>query len=220
LEELVEAGRLGDLAVVTADFRDQYYGLIGAVSDEGDGPWLVTSGLIDAGRCRWGDRPVRFAKQRYGAPRVDVDSLTPKLQAWAARRLVPKVLVASQTKAIEAVVDERGEWLPSVPVISLVPHAIDDLWRIAAVLTSPVASAWLAHRRMGSGLSAAAVRVSASDLAQIPLPTHGDPWVRATVALRGGDVAACGRAMGEAYGLAHRADLFEWWEQLLGLDPP
>ncbi len=216
LDEMVVADRLGDLAVVTADFRDQYYGLVGAVSDEGDGPWLVTSGLIDAGRCRWGERPVRFAKQRFGAPRVDVDALTPKLQAWAARRLVPKVLVASQTKVIEAVVDEQGEWLPSVPVISVMPHVVDDLWRSAAVLTSPVASAWLAHRRLGSGLSASAVRVSAADLAQVPLPTDDDAWERATAALRDGDVVGCGRAMVEAYGLADRVDLCEWWESLLG----
>ena len=61
---------LGDIAVVTVDFRDQYYGLVGAVGDHLEGPPLVTSGSIDPGVCRWGERPVRFAKQRYDAPRV------------------------------------------------------------------------------------------------------------------------------------------------------
>jgi hypothetical protein len=61
---------LGDLAPFAVDFRDQYYGLVGAVSDDADGPPLVTSGLIEPGRCLWGERPVRFAKQRYTAPRV------------------------------------------------------------------------------------------------------------------------------------------------------
>ena len=65
---------LGDIATFTADFRDQYYGLIGAVSDDGCGPPLITSGLIEPDECLWGRRPVRFAKQRYAAPRVDVSS--------------------------------------------------------------------------------------------------------------------------------------------------
>jgi hypothetical protein len=57
---------LGDIASFTADFRDQYYGLVGAVSDAGDGPPLITSGLIDPNECWWGRRRVRFAKQELG----------------------------------------------------------------------------------------------------------------------------------------------------------
>ena len=52
---------LATIATATADFRDQYYGLVGAVSDEADGPPLITSGLIGPGVCHWGARPVRFA---------------------------------------------------------------------------------------------------------------------------------------------------------------
>ena len=63
---------LGDIATFTADFRDQYYGLVGAVSDDGDGPPLITSGLIEPGRVLVGRRQVRFAKQRFAAPRVDL----------------------------------------------------------------------------------------------------------------------------------------------------
>ena len=81
----------------TADFRDQYYGLVGAVGDDVDGPPLITSGLIEPDECLWGRRPVRFAKQRFAAPRVDLASLSPQLQRWAAARLVPKILIANQT---------------------------------------------------------------------------------------------------------------------------
>jgi hypothetical protein len=202
---------LGDIATPTADFRDQYYGLVGAVEDVGEGSPLVTSGLIDAGRCRWGTRDTRFAGSRYSAPRVMVERLTPTLQAWARARLVPKVLVASQTRAIEAVADASGEWLPSVPVVSVVPKPGEDVWHIAAALTSPVASVWLHHRRLGSGLSANTVRVTASDLAAIPLPRDTEAWHDASTHLRDGDIAACGQAMLVAYGLADRRDLYEWW---------
>jgi hypothetical protein len=204
-------GTLGDLAVVTADFRDQYYGLVGHVSDEGDGPPLITSGLIDVGRCTWGERPVRFAKQRFAAPRVDVAGLTPKLQAWARSRLVPKVLVASQTRVIEAAVDERGEWLASVPVVSVIPHVPADVWRVGALLTSPVASAWLANRRLGSGLSPSAIRVTASDLAQLPLPQDANTWRAAASALQAGRVDECSTSMLDAHGVGGRDELSRWW---------
>jgi len=157
---------LGDIANFTVDFRDQYYGLIGAVGDDEDGPPLVTSGLIDPGICRWGSREVRFAKQRYAAPRVALDRLSPALQRWAAQRLVPKILIANQTQVIEAVHDVRGEWLPSVPVITCTTAEPD---RVLTVLESPATLAWVRDRAAGSGLSATALRLNPRLLASIPL---------------------------------------------------
>jgi SAM-dependent methyltransferase len=200
---------LGDRAAVTADFRDQYYGLRGAVDDDlddeldddpddgVDGPPLVTAGLLDPGRCAWGARPCRVLGATYRRPRVAVDRLTPAMRAWAARRLVPKVLVATQTTVLEAAPDPAGAWLPSVPVLSVVPTATGDVWPLAAALTSPAASAWVAHRCAGTGLSAGALRPTARLLATLPLPTR--PWDDAVDALRRGDVLACGRAVDAAY---------------------
>ncbi len=158
---------LGDIATFTVDFRDQYYGLVGAVGDQEDGPPLITSGLIEPGRCAWGERPVRFAKQRFAAPRVALDRLSPALQQWARRRLVPKILIANQTKVIEAVHDVRGEWLPSVPVITCLTDQPD---RTTAVLSSLAANEWVHHHAAGSGLSATSVRLNPRLLASIPLP--------------------------------------------------
>ena len=162
----VDGPCLGDIATFTADFRDQYYGLVGAVGDDVDGPPLITSGLIEPGRCLWGERSTRFAKQRYDRPRVDVGSLSPALQRWAQHRLVPKILIANQTKVIEAVFDQRGEWLPSVPVITCVTA---DPERVMRVLSSQEANDWVRYHAAGSGLSASAVRLSARLLASIPL---------------------------------------------------
>jgi hypothetical protein len=157
---------LGDVATFTVDFRDQYYGLIGAVGDDEDGPALVTSGLIDPGVCHWGVRPVRFAKRQFSAPRVALDRLSPALRRWAATRLVPKILIANQTSVIEAVHDPTGEWLPSVPVITCVTAHPD---RVLAVLQSAETLAWVRDRAAGSGLSATALRLSPRLLASIPL---------------------------------------------------
>ena len=156
---------LGDVASFTVDFRDQYYGLVGAVGDGFDGPPLITSGLIEPGRCLWGERSVQFAKQRFAAPRVDLERLSPKLRLWAGRRLVPKILIANQTRVIEAVADPIGEWLPSVPVITCTTH---DPTTVLAVLSSSAANDWVRHHAAGSGLSASAIRLSPALLAGIP----------------------------------------------------
>jgi hypothetical protein len=157
---------LGDLATFTSDFRDQYYGLIGAVGDDLDGPPLITSGLIDPGVCHWGTRPVRFAKQRFAAPRVALDRLSPSLQRWAALRLVPKILIANQTKVIEAVHDVEGAWLPGVPVITCVTEQPD---LVLTVLNRAETVEWVHHQAAGTGLGAGSVRLNARLLAGIPV---------------------------------------------------
>jgi SAM-dependent methyltransferase len=162
-----DAPTLGSIATFTADFRDHYYGLVPAVSDRADGPPLITSGLIDPGRCLWGERPMRFAKQRFAAPRVDLALLSPVMQRWAQQRLVPKVLVANQTTVIEAVLDAEGAWLPGVPVITCTSSRLAE---VLEVLQSSGATEWVRYHAAGSGLSATAVRLTPSLLASIPLP--------------------------------------------------
>jgi SAM-dependent methyltransferase len=223
-------GRLADRATGNANFRDEYYGMIPAVGDHPGGPPLVTSGLIDPGRSWWGERPITFARQRYEHPRVELDRLDDHMRRWARRRLVPKVLVANQTRIVEAVCDPCGDWLPGVPVLGVYPLGAhwDDptgdrskaelaaaAWEVAAVLTSPFASAWLWHRGAGTGLSASSIRLSPVVLAGLPWPA-GD-LSGAVAALQSGDVRACGRRVDAAYGLADstRDALFEWWSALL-----
>jgi hypothetical protein len=217
-------GRLGDRAQLNANFRDEYYGMAPAVGDHVTGPALVTSGLIDPARTLWGERAITFARQRWERPRLDLDALDPKMREWARRRLVPKVLIANQTKIIEAVCDPGGCWLPAVPVIAAyprgahwddVPAADDDVvaraWEIAAVLTSGSASAWLWHRQAGTGLSADSVRLSPTVLAELPWPS-GDLG-EAVAALRAGDVRGCAAAVDHAAGAS--VGVTAWWCGLL-----
>ncbi|MDZ5622312.1 N-6 DNA methylase [Nocardioides sp. HM23] len=219
------AGRVGDLAVCTADFRDQYYGLVPHVRDGGAGAPLITSGLIEPAACDWGSRPTRFARQRYDAPVVDVAAVRAgPLGSWVDARLVPKVLVAGQGRVIEAVVDERGEWLPSVPVVTVVPHDANDLWRVLAVLLAPPVVADAAARYVGTGLTPGSVKVSARQLAGLPLPADRVAWATgaelARRAQHGSDadrpalLSAVGEAMTAAYGAG--AASLDWWRARIG----
>jgi SAM-dependent methyltransferase len=158
---------LGSIASFTVDFRDTYYGLVGCVDDSGDGPPLITSGLIEPGRCVWGERPARFAKCTYAAPRVDLARLSPAMRRWSARRMVPKILVANQTRTIEAVHDRDGAWLPGVPVITCLTAEHE---RVIECLAGEEALRWVHYHAAGSGLGAGTVRLTPALLASIPLP--------------------------------------------------
>jgi SAM-dependent methyltransferase len=213
------SGRVGDLAVCTADFRDQYYGLVPHVRDGGPGTPLITSGLVEPAACEWGRRRTRFARQDYDAPVVDVPALAaadPRLGAWAASRLVPKLLVAGQGRVIEAVVDERGEWLPSVPVVSVLPHDAADLWRILAVLLAPPVVADAAARYLGTGLSPGSVKVSARQVAALPLPPDAAGWAAGADLAREGRLADTAAVMTQAYGIDEADAVLDWWLGRLG----
>ncbi len=219
---------LGDRATVLAGFRDQYYGLIDTVREhgdraEGDAP-LVTSGAVDWAACAWGDRPTRYAKRRWTAPVVDLARLADApavARRWVARTRAPKLVVATQTRVVEAAVDVEGTWVPSVPTLAVVPTADEDLWRLAAAVLSPAATAWFARRSAGTGLDRGALKVTGPDLTALPLPNDGAAWDAAVVALRAfvaspapGALDAYLDAAAGAYGVAPAVTA--WWRSRAG----
>ena len=229
--EVQGAGSVADIATATADFRDQYYGLRGCVVErreacEAEFPRLLTSGLIDPAEILWGSRRTKFDKTAYEYPRVEIARLEPRLQDWAAKRLGPKLVLATQTKVLEAAVDECGTYLPSVPVISVAVNEKDDLWCLGALLTSPPVTLVAARRHLGAALSTEALKLSASDVLNLPLPEDRSVWsVAATHFKRACDspdamsrranLLASGKAMCKAFGLSHCDDLLNWWQERL-----
>lgn len=234
---------IGEIARATADFRDQYYGLTGMLIedaslarqqpiDDRQFPPLVTAGLIDLADCKWGRSPTRIHKQRWRAPRIDRGRLEreTKLGPWLESRLVPKVLLATQTRVIEVIVDEAGTLAPSVPVITITPSEPAMLWHIAAALASPLACARAVERHGGTALSSGAIKLSATQAMELPCPQPCEAWDAAAEAFREashspvhssvrspGDRRArlteCAKLMLEASGLneADRDELLRWW---------
>lgn len=211
---LAGADHVGQLATATAGFRDQFYGLAPYVVDRATAndrsfPRLVTCGVIDPGHCAWGERPLKFAGTRYEHARVDLAAMTDTpLRRWVDDRLVPKVVLATQTKVLEAAIDVEGTWVPSTPVIAV--HApADQLFRVAAVLLAPPVSAWASSAYAGVALTSDAIKLSARQVLEIPLPKRSDQWDRGAAAVRAGDLMEAGRHMTKAYGCG--ADVLQWW---------
>ena len=231
---------LGDVAVVTADFRDQYYGLVelldrtatGEGGSDGGSVAVVTVGLIDPLRDLTPVRTTRLGRVVRDHPRIGREALSGSpLARWASSRLVPKVLVASQTRVVEAIADPEGTVLPCTPVLSVIPTPAEGpvphpgVWLLAAALVAPTAAAWLAARATGSGLSAGAFRVRCGQLRDLPLPPLGGEWDRAAELARRAQLATTGaesralllevgRTMCGAYGISRieTSELMEWWE--------
>lgn len=211
---------IGSIARATADFRDQFYGVAAAAIDDADEregcPPIITSGLIEPARSLWGLRPTRISRRAMLHPRARLDLLSAELASWAAQRLKPKVLVATQTPAIEAAVDEEGRWLPITPVITVLPNDAKDLWLVAAALMSPVALADAATRFAGAALSPHAIKLSASQTMTLPIPSTLAAWRRGAAILRR---IAGGENLWREFGLAmlsaHHPTIDErllaWW---------
>ena len=190
--ELTPGPTVGDRAVVIAGFRDQYYGLVDTVreastDEDGGGAPLITSGAVDWAANAWGDRPTRYAKRRWTAPVVDLRRLAeaPAIaRRWVERTRAPKLVVATQTRVVEAAVDVGGTWVPSVPTLAVMPADAGDLWHLAAAVLSPAATAWFARRSAGTGLDRGALKVAGPDLSALPLPGDAAAWDDAAAALQ------------------------------------
>ena len=235
---------VGDIAHVTAGFRQHFYGIADAVLEGSDvhrpdstanggaAASLITSGMIDPFANLWGRRPVKFARKKWNAPILSLDAVADAaVRSWFQARLVPKLLLASQTPVIELIADPDGVLAPSVPVVSVEPHDPDMLWHLAAAVSAPTTSAVLISNAAGTGLSATAVRVRARAIADVVLPQPGPAWDRgaeaaraATEAWDAGDedlqaqsLQELAAAMVDAY--RHDHELAFWWSQRLRKRP-
>ncbi len=218
---------LGSLVNATAGFRDEYYALASAVVDDqsptGDVYRLVTSGLVDPLVLHWGNRTARIAKQTWQAPCVDLQVVAkdfPKIERWARNRLVPKVVLPAQTRIPEPAIDWDGSLVPLTPVVSVEPYDARHVDRVAAVLLAPPVAAWAAQRRGGTGLSREALRLSATDVESIPLPTELNPWSEAAALILDGrsdssDPIARVLRVADLMTEAYQADeaVLRWWRQ-------
>jgi hypothetical protein len=229
---------LAEAASASAGFRDEYYGLVSHVREgtgaAGEHP-LITSGLIDPADCAWGRREARFAKARWRRPVVDLVGLAaenPALARWVQERLVPKVVVATQTRVLEVAVDVEGAWVASTPVIS-VPVAAERLWHVAAALSAPPVTAWALRLSAGTALVPDALKLSAAQVRTIPAPLDQRAWDEGADRLRAAQHAVdargraeallgMGAAMVAAYAVPDGEALLAWWAARLrpaGADP-
>lgn len=231
---------IGGLARCTAGFREEFYALASTAreagcsraerADRADRQYhLVTSGMIDPGRLYWGAGSWRLAGEHYTAPIVDaadLQAVSARVARWSAARAVPKVMIASQTKVIEAAVDPLGTCVPVTPVVSVEPSAGCSAAALAAMLSAPSNSALLAETAAGTGLSTGALRVGASAVARLAISHDPARWIDAEALWVSFEQAAravstpaewfeLGASLDRLVGFEGREEIITWWVERL-----
>jgi SAM-dependent methyltransferase len=223
------AGTLADLATATAGFRQHHYALAAHVVEHVDGlDRIATTGLVDPGHLAWGERPARIGGRTWQRPAVDLVGVAaddPRVASWFRARLQPKVLVAPQTRVVEAAVDADGAHLPATPLVAVEPRsdagehgrADDTVWLAAAALSAPPATAWALALTAGTARSRAALKLSARQVLTLPLPVDEQSWRAAAEALRtGASPADLAEDLTAAYGLDPDDPVVAWYRARLG----
>ncbi len=146
-----------------------------------------------------------------------------RMYAWLQSQLRPKVLLPTQSKVFEPVIDRDGTMAPVTPVLSIHVDP-ENLDRVAAVFLAPPIVAWAYSRWFGTALSVQAIKIAARDISSFPRPSHEDLWDQAAEL-----IAACGQThdsindpdqirlqvieiakiMNQAYDGSQ--DTFDWW---------
>ncbi len=239
---------LGGLIEATAGFRDEYYGLAEACREACDSElpgaatttlMVSTVGSLDPLWTWWGEKPTTFAKQRWNRPVVDAGALDGRVGRWVEQLRRPKILLPTQSKVFEPVIDRAGSMVPVTPVLALWP-AEDARGRpvevtldhLAAMLLAPPLVAWARRNWFGAAMSTSAIKIPAAGVAELPMPTHQDVWNEAAALIA--DVSShgsplnhrsvadlvdrVGALMNSAYG-APDESVLEWWRLRLGKRP-
>lgn len=206
---------LGTLVEATAGFRELFYAVAENVRD-GDPSDAVlpvaSTAMVDPGVIHWGERPVRIGGRRWSRPVVDRHLLAaaPSVASWIDRLRRPKLLVASQTRILEAAPDPGGDMVALTPLVAVLPASEGDLWLALAALSAPPATAWATARAAGSGRSATTLRVSADLLRRMPTPPQRSGWEEAARRLAAGaSVLDVADLLTAAWG--SDPALTEWW---------
>lgn len=218
---------LEDLASITAGFRDEFYAVLPGIRESaGDDdlhPRLITCGLIDPFRSRWGSAVCRAGGVRYEKPVVETQAGSPALARLASAQSIPKLLIATQTRVMEVMADPTGDCLALTPVIQAVPRPGEDLWLIGAALASPLITVRLASGTFGTARSLSSIKPSARELRACGFPTNEQAWTRASELFRSlcasegpldrDCLEEFGRESGDSYGLAatEREEVLGWW---------
>ena len=166
---------------------------------------------------------MKFAKQTWSSPVIERSRLDGRVGRWAEQQARPKVVLPTQSKVFEPVVDRDGSLVPVTPVLSI--HAEpDDLNSVAAVLLAQPVVVWAYRLWFGTALSVDAIKLAARDLADVPLPADTGAWVEAALLVEQAEgvgphrrrdiLLEIGRLINMAYGAP--GDCLQWWIDRLG----
>jgi hypothetical protein len=140
---------------------------------QGQGPRLITTGLIDPHRSLWGQRPCRYLGQDHQHPRWPTPQEAPRrVRSAMERQRGPKVLVAGLSRTLEAVADPDGDLAGVVSTwVVRAPAPFPGMaWLLEGLLCAPLLSLVYMTRFRGKQMSGGNTTVGQRELKTLPLP--------------------------------------------------
>ena len=150
--------------------------------EEGAGPMLITTGLIERYHHRWGEREARYLKRDYTHPRWPLRSSLKSLNSARSRQQAPKVLVAGLSAVLEAICDLKGACAGVVQTWVLKPDealSLDAQATQCELLCAYLNSASLSYHFVecygAAAMSGRQITVKKKALLSLPLPQLSEP---------------------------------------------
>jgi len=162
---------LGQLAEVWgAATVAEAYAIAELITEGESGLRVVNSGTIDRCAALWGQSPLRYLGRSYLRPVIAAPERLPPRRLAQAR--TPKLIVASMTRSLEAMLDVRGEVLAGKSTTICWWPA--DLRVLAAILHSRAMDDYYQHMHGGDRLARGYLRIGPRQLRALPVPAPAD----------------------------------------------
>jgi hypothetical protein len=147
-----------------------------ADSADGDGPRLVTTGLIDPEACLWGETRCRYLKRDFARPRVVIHpAMPPALRRRLELTARPKVLVAGVAGPggrVEAFLDGDARYRGAVSTFTVLDRDDDlaRLGRLCRYLNGDAVAGRLAAQLGATAMGSGLLTITKEFLRRLPLP--------------------------------------------------
>ena len=161
-----------DFEVASGLITNEFYEVKIEESESGTNLKLLTSGGIDAETHFWGMHHQKFRKHSYLHPRLLEEGMSASIQRKFKRSRRPKIIIANQTKHVEAYLDTLGEFQASTAT-SEIYHKEDSVSTLKRMLQwlhsdsmAQLYPACLGFNALGEGIS-----MSKDFLLMMPVPS-------------------------------------------------
>lgn len=162
---------LGELAEVWgAATVGEAYAIAGLIVEGEVGLRVVNSGTIDRCAALWGRTRLRYLGRSVLRPVIAEPERLPRRRLVQAR--TPKVIVASMTRTLEAIVDRHGEILAGKSTTICWWPA--DLRLLVAIIHSRAIDDYYQQVHGGDRLGRGYLRVGPPQLRRLPVPDPGE----------------------------------------------
>ncbi|MEX2210123.1 MAG: DNA methyltransferase [Patescibacteria group bacterium] len=131
---------------------------------------VINSGTVDPFLSLWGSKPMQYLGTRYNRPIISTQRVNNLPVARRKQARKPKIIVAGMTRRIEAVLDERGEYLAGKSTTIVIPKKNVSSQSLIAILNSMLATYWLKNQYSGIALAGGYLRLGPPQLKTLPIP--------------------------------------------------